>query len=115
MSVREFPLVIGLEPGQVILGMNNRGYCIYINTLSQGAVPSVKESSPNDTANAPERICVFSTEREAQLEIVDLMMTRLQEFIDGEREFDDAVTLEEYVVDVEVYPDGVIVDADGGN
>ncbi len=93
--------------------MNNRGFCIYINTLSQGPVPSVKESSPNDAANAHERICVFSTEREAQLEIVDLMMTRLQEFINGEREFDDAVTLEDYVVDVEVYPDGVIVDADG--
>jgi hypothetical protein len=93
--------------------MNRRGFCIFINTLFQGPVPSVKESSPSDAANASERICVFSTEREAQLEIVDFMMTRLQQFIDGERDFEDAVTLEEYVVEVDVLPDGSIVDADG--
>ena len=86
--------------------MNRRGFCIYINTFFQGPVPTVKESLPNDAANAPERICVFSTEREAQLEIVDFMMTRLQQFVDGERDFEDAVTLEEYVVEVEVLPDG---------
>jgi len=93
--------------------MNHRGYCIFINTIFQGPVPSVKESSPNDPANASERICVFSTEREAQLEIVDFMMTRLQEFIEGERDFEDAITVEEYVVAVDVLPDGTIMDTDG--
>jgi len=93
--------------------MNRHGFCIFINTLFQGPVPSVKESSPSDAANASERICIFPTEREAQLEIVDSMMTRLQEFIGGERDFEDAVTLEEYVVEVEVLPDGSIVDVDG--
>lgn len=93
--------------------MNRRGFCIFINTLFEGPVPSVKESSPNAAANAAERICVFSTKREAQLEIVDFMMPRLQEFIDGERDFEDAVTLEEYVVEVEVLPDGSIVGTDG--
>jgi len=93
--------------------MNRRGYCIFINTIFQGPVPSVKESSPNDPANASERICVFSTEREAQLEIVDFMMTRLQEFIEGERDFEDAITVEEYVVAVDVLPDGTIMDTDG--
>jgi hypothetical protein len=107
------PLVIDPIPGQVILDMNRRGFCIFINTTFQGPVPSVKENSSNDAANASELICVFSTEREAQLEIVDFMMTRLQEFIDGERDFDDAVTLEEYVVEVEVLPDGSIVDVAG--
>ncbi len=29
------------------------------------------------------------------------------------RDFDDAVTLEEYVVEVDVFPDGAMVDADG--
>ncbi len=43
------------------------------------------------------------------------MMTRLQEFIDGEREFEDAMTAEEYVVEVDVFPDGTIVDADGNS
>lgn len=93
--------------------MDRRGFCIYINTLSEGPVPSVKETSPDDTSNNSERICVFATEREAQLKIVDFMMTRLQEFIDGERDFEDAVALEEYVVAVDVLEDGTIVDADG--
>jgi hypothetical protein len=73
----------------------------------------MRESLPNDAANASARICVFPTELEAQREIVDLMMTRLQEFLDGERDFDDAMTVEEYVVEVDVCPDGMIVDADG--
>jgi hypothetical protein len=93
--------------------MNRRGFCIFINTFFQGPVPSVRESLPDDTPNAPERICVFPTELEAQHEIVDLMMIRLQEFLDGERDFEDAVTLEEYVVEVDVCPDGTIIDADG--
>ncbi len=57
--------------------------------------------------------CVFKSEVEAQREIADNAMTRLKEFIDGEREFEDAMTVEEYVVPVDVYPNGSIVDADG--
>jgi hypothetical protein len=101
------------EPGQVILAMNRRGFCIFINTFFQGPVPSMWESLPNDAANARERICVFPTELEAQREIVDLMMIRLQEFLAGERDFEDAMTVEEYVVEVDVCLDGTIVDADG--
>ena len=41
------------------------------------------------------------------------MMTRLQEFIEGERDFEDAITVEEYVVAVDVLPDGTIMDTDG--
>ena len=93
--------------------MNRQGYCIFINTVFQGSVPSVRENSPTDETNVPERICVFPTEREAQCEIVDAMMIRLQEFIDGERDFDDAMTVEEYVVEVDIGPDGTIVDAEG--
>lgn len=93
--------------------MNRRGYAVYIDTLCQGPVPSVTEIYPADSDNSAERICVFPTELEAQREIVDLMMTRLQEFLDGERDFDDAVTVEEYVVEVGVLPDGRIVDANG--
>ena len=93
--------------------MNRRGYCIFIDTICHGTVPSVTEILPDDPASAGGRICVFSTELEAQREIVDLMMIRLQEILDGERDFDDAVTLEEYVVDVVVLADGRIVDANG--
>ena len=92
--------------------MNRRGYCIFIDTVFQGAVPSVSEVDGDDL-DSSEATCVFPTEREARLEIVDFMMIRLQQFIDCERDFEDAVTLEEYVVEVEVLPDGKIVDADG--
>ncbi|HWN95303.1 MAG TPA: hypothetical protein VNT99_09745 [Methylomirabilota bacterium] len=56
---------------------------------------------------------VFETEVEAQKEIVDYAMTRLQQFLDGERDFDDAITVEEYVVPVTVHPDGKFTDEDG--
>ena len=92
--------------------MNRRGYCIFIDTVFQGAIPSVSEVDGDDP-NGAEATCIFPTEREAQLEIVDFMMIRLQQFIDGERDFEDAVTLEEYVVEVDVLPDGTVVCADG--
>ncbi len=95
--------------------MNRPGYCIFVNTLFQGAVPSVHESAPDTHPDAPNRICVFETEREAQLEIVDLMMTRMQEFIDGHRDFEDAISTEEYVVAVEVLPDGSVIDEHGNH
>lgn len=89
------------------------GFCIFIHTLCQGRVPSVYESKADDPLRTPGSICVFATEREAQLEIADFMMTRLQEFMDGEREFEDAIETEEYILPVTVGPDGVITDADG--
>ena len=92
--------------------MNQRGYCIFIDTVFQGAVPSVS-AVDGDDPNASEIICVFPTEREAQHEIADFMMTRLQQFLDGERDFDDAITVDEYVVEVDVLPDGRIVDEAG--
>lgn len=60
-----------------------------------------------------DRYLVFDTELEAQKEIADDLMTRLQQFMDGERDFDDAMTVEEYIVPVTVHPDGVIVDEAG--
>ena len=80
------------------------GFCIFIHTLFQGPVPSL---SVDDT------YVVFATEREAQLEIADFMMTRLREFIDGERDFDDAIETEEFVVPVTVHPDGTFTDGCG--
>ena len=61
------------------------------------------------------RYVVFETELEAQKEIVDNQMSRLQQFLDGEREFEDAIEVEEYALPVTVHPDGVITDADGNN
>jgi len=55
---------------------------------------------------------VFLTRVEAEREIVDHMITRLEEFMAGQREFEDAVTFDEYVVDVTILPDGTVVDED---
>jgi hypothetical protein len=101
------------NPGQVILAMNRRGFCIFIDTVIQGPVPSVRECEADDSDKSPEKICVFATELEAQREVADFMMTRLQEFIDGERDFEDATTVDEYIVAVDVCPDGTIIDAAG--
>ena len=93
--------------------MNPRGYCIFIDTVFQGAVPSVTEIGSRDASNIPGHFCVFPTELEAQHEIADFMMTRLQQFLDGERDFEDAITVDEYVLEVEALPDGTVVDASG--
>jgi hypothetical protein len=86
--------------------MSESAFCIYITTVCEGSVPSVRDGDGKP--------CVFKTEVEAQREIAGFVMTRLQEFIDGEdRDFEDAMTVEEYVVPVDVYPDGSIVDAEG--
>ena len=84
-------------------GLRN-GFCIYINTFCQGPVPVVSDG---------ERYVVFETELEAQKEIVDCQITRLQQFLDGERDFEDAIEVEEYVVSVTLHPDGKIVDEVG--
>ncbi len=47
--------------------------------------------------DAEGKAVVFQTERQAQCEIADLIITRLNEFLNGERDFDDAMTVEEYV------------------
>ena len=81
------------------------GFCIFVRTLCQGPVPVVSDGEG--------KYVVFESELDAQKELADYMMTRLRQFMDGERDFDDAITVEEYVVPVTVHPDGVITDEDG--
>ena len=85
---------------------SRNGYCIYIDTVFQGPVPVVSDGE--------DKYVVFETELEAQKEIADYAMTRIQQFLDGERDFDDAMTVEEYAVPVIVHADGAITD-EGGN
>lgn len=85
--------------------MSESAFCIYITTLCEGPVPSIRDGNGNPI--------IFKTEVEAQQEIADNAMTRLQEFLEGDREYEDAITVEEYVVPVCVYPDTSIVDEDG--
>ena len=81
-------------------------FCIFINTLANGSVPSQYGGNGYP--------CTYATEREAQLEIAELALTRLREFVEGLRDFDDAMTIEEYVETCELHPDGSISTEDGG-
>jgi len=78
------------------------GFCIYITTICQGPVPVER-----DEAGSP---VVYPTELEAQRVIAEDTMERLRQFMEGERDFDDATTIEEYVVPVDVLADGSVVD-----
>lgn len=71
-------------------------YIIVGESVLDGLQPTVMVSE----GDMPFRHLLFSTEREAQMEIVDRMMTKLEEFISGERDFDDAVAVDEYVLEV---------------
>lgn len=71
-----------------------RGYCIYIDTVIDGPVPLEHDATG--------RAIVYATREEAERSIAEDVIDALQQFLDGERDFDDAMTVEQYVVEVEV-------------
>lgn len=75
------------------------GYAIFCPTVFQGTMPACYEG---------DYPVVFVTEVEAQCEIADNQLTRIQQFLDGERDFDDAITTDEFVLPVEIWPNGSI-------
>jgi hypothetical protein len=80
-------------------------YAIFTRTICEGLVPAWYDES-----NLP---VVYATELEAQREIADDLMEHLQQFLDGEREFDDAVSTDDFILPVDVWPDGSISTEDG--
>jgi hypothetical protein len=82
-----------------------QAFAIFFDTLCQGTIPA-----RYDESNFP---ITYATEREAQLEIADLAMERLQQLIAGERDFDDAIAIDDFVLPVYVWPDGTIQTEDG--
>jgi hypothetical protein len=85
--------------------MKKSAFCIYVDTVCQGAIPVERDENGN--------IVVYATEAEAQREIADDMNENLRLLLEDERDFADAIAVEEYVVAVNVLPDGSIVDARG--
>jgi hypothetical protein len=82
-----------------------RGYCIYVETVCEGECPV--------EYNGQGTPFVYSTIEAAQRAIAEYTIERLQQFLVGERDFDDAMTVEEYVVDVHVQSDGSVCDESG--
>jgi hypothetical protein len=87
---------------------SRNGFCIYTDTLFQGPVPTVSEAEGNEDKHV-----IYATELDAQREIADYAITRIQEFLDEQRDFDDAIIVQEYVVPVTVNIDGTFTDEDG--
>jgi hypothetical protein len=87
--------------------MSAQGFCIYINTLCEGPVPVEHDQLHNPV--------VYQSMIEAQREIAECTIERLQQFLDGERDYEDAIGVEEYVVEVDALPDGSIIDGDGNS
>lgn len=80
-------------------------YCIYVNTVLEGPRPVER-----DGQGYP---CVYPNLLAAQRAITEYAIERLRQFLAGEREFDDAMTVEEYVIEVDVLPDGAVCDESG--
>lgn len=85
--------------------MNQKAFCIFIDTVCEGRIPAW-----HDEKNMP---VVYPTVEAAQREIADDVMEKLQQFLDDQRDFDDAMEVEDYIVPVDVLPDGSILDEDG--
>lgn len=88
--------------------MNESLFTIVGESVVEGLQPTVMVSE----GDSPFELLMFPTERGAQIEIVDRMMTKLEEFIDGQRDFDDAVALDEHVIEVVRRDDGKIFPKD---
>lgn len=80
-------------------------YCLFINTLFEGELPIYRDSDGFPV--------VHESLREAQNELADIIVDRILEYLDGQREFEDAMTIEEYITLVDLHPDGSISDEMG--
>lgn len=80
------------------------GYAIFCPTVFQGTMSACYED---------DHPVVFATELDAQREIADHQLIRIQQFLNGERDFDDAITTDEFVLPVDVWPGRSITTEDG--
>ncbi|HEV2692851.1 MAG TPA: hypothetical protein VG347_08125 [Verrucomicrobiae bacterium] len=80
-------------------------FCIFIDTVCEGRIPAWHDGNSMPV--------VYPTVEAAQRDIADDVIDKLNQFLEGERDFDDAMTVEDYILPVDVLPDGSIVDEDG--
>jgi hypothetical protein len=85
--------------------MNHPAFCIFIDTICEGRI-----AAWHDENGMP---VVYPTVEAAQREIADDVMEKLRQFLEGERDFDDVMTVEDYILPVDVLSDGSILDEDG--
>ncbi len=85
--------------------MREPAFCIFIDTVCEGRIPAW-----HDENGMP---VVYLTLEAAQREIADEVVEKLHQFREGERDFEDAMTVEDYILPVDVLPDGSVLDEDG--
>src|ERR1035437_6292056 len=87
--------------------MNKPAFCIFINTVCEGQTPAWHDENLMPV--------IYLTREAAQREIADDVMEKSRQFLEGERDFDDAMTVEDYILPVIVLYDGSIIDEDGNH
>lgn len=82
-------------------------YCIFMDAICEGKIPAWRNESGG--------FLLHSTERQAQLEIADYTMIRIRQFQQGERDFEDAFAVEDFIEPVTTRKDGTFVDLEGNS
>lgn len=80
-------------------------FAIFQQTICDGTVPTWR-----DDEGFP---ITYSTEHEARCEVAEMLIEQLKQFIAGEREFEDALSTGDFILPVEVWPDGTIQTENG--
>ena len=80
-------------------------FAIFQDTICDGVVPTWRDENGFPI--------VYATERDARIEIAEMLITQLKQFIDGERDFADALSTGDFILPIEVWPHGTIETEDG--
>ncbi|HMP75366.1 MAG TPA: hypothetical protein PKE12_03620 [Kiritimatiellia bacterium] len=83
------------------------GYCLCIDTICEGTVASEHDARGNTI--------VYPTLREAQMSLAEDIIERLTLFLENTMEFDHAIDVDDYIVEVCVGIDGLVYDAEGNS
>ncbi len=75
-------------------------FAIFQETVSDGIVPTWRDENGFPI--------IYDTEREAQIEIAEMLIVQLKQFVAGERDFGDALSTGDFILPVEVWPDGTL-------
>ena len=89
--------------------MSKDAWIVMIRTACQGEIPAWWTEGP-EGSDIP---VTYDTERGAQVEIAQLMIDRLQEFIDDEDIEDPEFETEDFVLPCTINDDGTITGEDG--
>lgn len=89
-------------PNLELKAASRSGYCIFVDCVCGGMTPVWRDEAG--------KWVVYETKAEAQAEILDDFLERQRQFFDGEREFEDAMEIEDIICKVTRLSDGSVVD-----